>query len=234
MSTKDVDIVGATAPGFLALPDGPIKGAVVVVHEIFGRSPEMERVCVRLAAAGYAALMPDLFGDRFKPICISRAMGQLKSGKGDYIDVIKNAGVVVAHAASIARERVGVIGFCLGGGFALAVGEAFAVTSTNYGALPKAEAMPRPGPTIACYGSRDQTTRKSIPIIKDRLQQAGVPHEVHVFEGAGHAFMADGDHPIAGALTRFILDVDPVRDSVLREEAWTKVLVFFDRHLAVT
>lgn len=231
IQTRDVDVVGAPAPAYYAAPEQP-RGAVVVVHEIFGRSPEIERVCRRLAEAGYAALMPDLFGDRFKPICISKALKQMKAGRGENIDVIKAAGAVVARESGVAREKVGVIGFCLGGGFALAVGNAFAATSTNYGELPDESVMQGLPPTIACYGSRDRSMKKAIPILEQRLQSQGVEHEVHILD-AGHAFLADGSHPTIEFLTRGLLDVDSARDHAAREIGWTKILAFFDKHIAV-
>jgi carboxymethylenebutenolidase len=229
IQTRDVVVDGAPAPAFFASPAKP-RGALVVVHEIFGRSPEIERACRRLAEAGYAALMPDLFGDRFKPICIARALGQVRSGQGEGIDIIKAAADVVARESGVPRAKVGVIGFCLGGGFALAVGNAFAATSTNYGELPNAEAMKNPSPTIACYGTRDRSTTKAIPIVGQRLRDAGVPHEIHVLD-AGHAFLMDGDHSLLSFLTKPLLDVNPPRDATAREEGWSKILSFFDQHL---
>jgi carboxymethylenebutenolidase len=231
IETRDVVIDGAIAPAFFARPAQP-KGAVVLVHEIFGRAPELERACVRLAEGGYAALMPDLFGDRFKPVCIARCMGQITRGEGDDIALIQRAGDVVAQQAGVPRARVGVIGFCLGGGFALAVSGTFAATSANYAtAVPPATTMQNMSPTIACYGSRDRSTKKSMPIIEQRMKDSGAPWELHVLE-AGHAFLNDGDHPIAAFTTRPLLDVDPVRDTAARDEGWRRILAFFDRHLA--
>ena len=229
IQTRDVVVDGAPAPAFFASPAQP-KGAVVVIHEIFGRAPEVERACRRLAEAGYAALMPDLFGDRFKPVCIAKAMRQFTSGQGEGIEIIKAAADVVARESGVPRAKVGVIGFCMGGGFALAVGSAFAATSSNYGQLPNPEVMKNPSPTIACFGTRDRTTKGAIPILGQRLQEAGVPHEVHVLE-AGHAFLMDGDHKMASFFTRPLLDVDPLRDAAARELGWSKILAFFDSHL---
>lgn len=238
ISTADVAIAGCPAPGYFAAPEGPPRGAVVVIHEIFGRAPEMERVCVRLAEAGYAALMPDLFGEDqspsngFKPLCVRRALSELKRGEGTYLTRIRAAGDDVAQRSGFARDDVGIIGFCLGGGFALAAGAAFKVTSTNYGEMVPEKHLAGIGPTIACFGDRDRKYRGNAPVLQERLVRLGVPHEVHTLQ-AGHAFLADGDHPTAAFLTRLMLDVDPVRDSAARDEGWLRILDFFERHLAV-
>ena len=223
-------IPGAPATGYYVAPPSP-RGAVVVLHEIFGRAPDIERACDRLAEGGYAALMPDLFGDGFKPLCVARSMRQIASGRGPSVDVIHAAADVLAERSGVPRARVGVIGFCLGGGFALAVGRAFAATSANYGQLPEEETMAGIGPTIACYGSRDRSTRAAVVTLRGRLARLGVPHEVHELD-AGHAFLTDGARPIAEFLTRPLLDVNAQRDSAAREEGWARIFAFFERHLA--
>jgi len=199
-----------------------------VVHEIFGRAPEIERATKRIAEQGYAALMPDLFENRFKPLCISQAMRELAAGRGEMIDVLRAAGDEVAKQAGTPREKAAVIGFCLGGGFALAVGNAFAAVSTNYGDIPPVEVMRGIGPTIGCYGGRDRAFRKAPNLLRERLRTIGVEPEVHIFENAGHAFLCDGVHPIASFLARPILDVDPVRDADVPEQAWKRIFAFLE------
>jgi carboxymethylenebutenolidase len=217
-------------PGFAVLPPNP-RGAVVVVHEIFGRQPEIDAVALRFGAAGHAALVPDLFQNRFKPLCIARSMRQIHAGHGDDIDVLKAAGAWLAEQTGLPPARVGVIGFCLGGGFALAVGNAFGAVSTNYGDIPKDPVLKGLPPTIGCYGKNDPVYGKHGQKLEATLVRLGVPHEVHSFD-AGHAFLCDGDHPVAAALTKPILNVNPVRDTAERERAWPLILDFFDRTLA--
>ncbi len=227
---RDVVIPGAPAPGLYVAPPSP-RAAVVVIHEIFGgRQPELVAVCERFAAAGYAALMPDLFGDGLKPLCIARSLREIARGEGPSVQALRAAGNVVARESGVPRERIGVIGFCLGGGFALAVGKAFAVTAANYGELVDVYVLRGIGPTIACFGARDRAYRDKAPVLRDRLQQLGVPHEVKVYD-AGHAFLTEGHHPVASTLTRLLLDVDPARDTAARVEGWRDLMAFFDRHL---
>ncbi len=230
-TTRDVTFETPRGPrvGFLALPPTP-RGALVVVHEIFGRAPEIDRVAVRLAEAGYAALVPDLFGGRFKPLCIAQAMRELGRGQGEYIDVLRAAGDELARSSARPRESVAVMGFCMGAGLALAVGNAFKMVSANYGDVPPEEVLRGTGPTIACYGGKDLAFRSGPALLRKRLGAVGVEPEVHVFPTAGHAFLADGQHPVASFFTRPILSVDPERDAGAREEAWTKIFAFLERH----
>jgi carboxymethylenebutenolidase len=232
LKTKDVhfETPRGSRSGYLALPSEQPRGSIVVVHEIFGRAPEIERATVRIAEQGYAALMPDLFGERFKPLCISQAMRELAAGRGEMIDVLRAAGDEVAKLAGTPRQKTAVIGFCLGGGLALAVGNAFAAVSSNYGDIPPSDVMRGIGPTIGCYAGRDRAFRKAPNLLRERLGALGVEPEVHVFENAGHAFLCDGDHPIASFFTRAILDVDAVRDAGVREQAWERIFAFFAKH----
>lgn len=232
LTTKDIrfSTPSGTRTGYLAMPSGQCRGAIVVVHEIFGRAPEIERATQRIAEQGYAALMPDLFEQRFKPLCISQAMRELAAGRGEMIDVLRAAGDEVAKCAGTPREKTAVIGFCLGGGLALAVGNAFAAVSTNYGDIPPTEVLRGIGPTIGCYAGRDRAFRKAPNLLRERLAAVGVEPEVHVFESAGHAFLCDGNHPIASFFTRALLDVDPVRDAGIREQAWQRIFAFFANH----
>lgn len=227
---REVAIPGAPAPGLYVAPSSP-RAAVVVIHEIFGgRQPELVAVCERFAAAGYAALMPDLFGDGVKPLCIARSLREIARGEGPSVQALRAAGDVVARESGVPRERVGVIGFCLGGGFALVVGKAFAATAANYGELVDVDVLRGIGPTIACFGARDRAYRDKAPVLRQRLQQLAVPHEVKVYD-AGHAFLTEGHHPVAATLTRLILDVDPARDAAARAEGWSDLMAFFARHL---
>lgn len=228
--TRDVVVNGAIAPAFYAAPAGKAKGAVVVCHEIFGRAPEMERVCTRLAEHGYAAILPDLYGDRFKPLCIVKCMKEIEAGDGPHIAVVKAAADVVAAESGVARDNVFVIGFCIGGGFALAVGHAFKAASVNYATvLPPTSSIEKMPPTISLWASKDKSTKKIIPVVNECLQRKGIEHETHTLS-AGHAFLADGSHPVAEFATTGFLNVNQAKDAPARDEGWQKILAFFDRH----
>lgn len=216
-------------PAFAALPPGATR-AVVVLHEALGPQPEIDRVVERFAAQGYAAVAPDLFAGGFRLLCISRALRDAYRGEGLALDRIRAARAWLCAQTGLPASRVGIIGFCMGGGFALAGASGFGAVSTNYGDLPK---LPTDlGPTIGCFGGRDRIFARNAGKLRTRLAERGVPHEVHVFPTVGHSFLTDGDHPVTYALTKPLMQI--AYDPQVADEAWDRILAFFERHLAVS
>ena len=218
-------------PGYAALPEGAARG-VVVLHELLGRQPEIDRVVERFAAAGYAAVEPDLFHAGGRLGCIRRALATVSSGEGLIAERIEDARRWLIVEAGLDARRVGVIGFCLGGGLALAVGPAFGAVSTNYGAVPPAEVLRGSPPVIGCYGGRDRVFRKNAERMPKHLAQVGVEAEAHLFPSVGHSFLTHGDHPLVkvGTWPLFEIRWDPE----VAEEGWAKIMAFFDRHLGAS
>ncbi len=219
---------GAPAtPAFAILPESAKRG-VVVIHEIYGRRPAIDRVVERFAAAGYAAVAPDLF-DRGKVACLRDVFRAMKTGDGIAAQQGRNARSWLCEKTGIEPARVGLIGFCFGGGFALTAGAGWGAVSANYGHLPHPEAMRDIGPLIACYGSRDKTLSKAPDQLRARLESSGhATSEVHVFD-AGHSFLTDGKPTVLSRLLPFGIGNYPEA----REEAWKTIFAFFDRQLAL-
>jgi len=213
---------------YAAVPRGARRG-VVVIHEILGRQPEIDRVVERFAAAGYAAIAPDLFSAGLRPLCIQRMIRSCSTGTGAPVEHVLAARGWLSGHAELAFEHIGIIGFCLGGGFALAVGGGWGAVSCNYGAVPPVERLQRISPVIACYGGRDRAFAGNAPRLAAALRSVGAEHEVHVYPDAGHSFLTDGDHPIGAWLTRPLLAAG--HDPVAAEDAWRRIFAFFDRHL---
>src|SRR5215468_10456689 len=135
-------MVGATN-AYLAVPfgsagsKGPWPG-VVVIHEAYGLNADIRAHADRLAALGYLALAPDLLDGKFWVRCVRSMFRQLRAGSGPAFEVLDGCRGWLAARADC-TGKTGVIGFCMGGGFALllAVGHEFNVSSVNYGRLPK-------------------------------------------------------------------------------------------------
>lgn len=219
------------SPAVAIVPEGA-RRAVVVIHEIFGPQPEIERVLDRFAAAGYAAIAPDLFF-RGKLPCLRVVFEAMRSG-GEVAPVRQafRARAWVAAQAGVPENRVGLIGFCFGGGFALLAGRGWGAVSSNYGVCPAPEALRGLSPTIACFGGRDVPMRRERRKLEAFLTEDGVDHEVHVFDQAGHSFLTDGHHPIASTLTWPLLHVS--YDPATAEDGWRRILAFFDRRLGIS
>jgi carboxymethylenebutenolidase len=218
---------GAPAtPALAMIPPSPTRG-IVVIHELFGPQPEIDRVVERFAASGYAAIAPDLF-HRGRVTCLYEVFRAMKTGDGISVRQGRNARAWLCTKAGLTPEHIGLIGFCFGGGYALIAGAGWAAVSTNYGVVPAPEVMRGIGPVIGCYGRLDKTFRDRGEILKKRLAQVGVVPEVHVFDDAGHSFLTDGHHPVARTLLPALAMGDYPH---AREEGWKRILAFLDQKL---
>src|SRR4051812_49367748 len=105
--------------GVLGIPagTGPWPG-VVLVHEAFGLTDVMRRQVQRMAEAGFLALMPDLFVEGGPRKCLRATFRDIVRGEGRVFDDVETARRALT-ARPDCSGRVGVIGFCMGGGFAL-------------------------------------------------------------------------------------------------------------------
>ena len=235
MNEQRFELAGDPAQGdppspALAIVPPHARRGVVVIHEIFGPSPEVDRVVGRLAKEGYAAIAPDLFF-RGKLACIRAVFAAAK--RGDDVAPVRQAVRArdwLTRQAGIPKERIAIIGFCFGGGFALVAGKHFGVVSANYGTTPELAALKGIAPTIGCYGGRDHSMRGQDRLLKERLTTLGVEHEIFKPEDAGHAFLTDGNRPVASFFTWPLMHVkiDPEN----AEAGWQRILRFFDEHLS--
>lgn len=166
----------------LETPDGtgPWPG-VVVVHDALGIGRDIRDITARVAAHGYLTLTPDLYtrGGRTRG-------GRTRCVVGTFRDLIRRRGRAVDDLLSardllVARPdctgRVGVIGFCMGGGFALVLApEGFDAAAPFYGPLPRdiEEALGGSCPFVGSYGARDPMLRGAGRKLDSALTRLGV------------------------------------------------------------
>jgi carboxymethylenebutenolidase len=214
--------------GYLATPTtaGPWP-AVVVVPEAYGLNDDIRAQADHLAASGYLTFAPDILGGPMIR-CVMRGFRELNAGHGPTFSVIESARTWLTSRTDC-TGRAGVIGFCLGGGFALlaAAAEDYAAASVNYGMLPRNdEALTGTCPIVASYGKRDLTLRKAAAKLESTLAAKGVEHDVKEYPNAGHSFL--GHHPapvIARIFTRSGFSEPDAAD------AWHRIEEFFAKHL---
>jgi carboxymethylenebutenolidase len=220
--------------GYVARPpgSGPWPG-VVMIHEGWGLDDVMRRQADRLAAAGYLALAPDLFSDGGVVRCVASTMRSMITSSGKpFADIEASRSWLVAQGDC--TGKTGVIGFCMGGGFALAVADAgFDVASVNYGILPRDldGALQEACPIVASYGAKDFGASKAVRRLDETLTKFGIEHDVKLYPRAGHSFLNDA--PNGPLLMRPLLKVahmGPEPDSAA--DAWRRIEEFFAAHLS--
>jgi carboxymethylenebutenolidase len=224
---------GASAPelrAHLAVPPatpGPWPG-VVVLHEVLGLTADIREQAGRLAAAGYLALAVDLFSAGGPARCVRQVLRTLSAGSGPAVADVEAARAWLAGHADC-TGRVGVIGFCLGGGFALLTArDGFAASAANYGPVPEEELLRGACPVVASYGGRDRALRGAAATLEERLDRLGVQHDVKEYPDAGHSFLNRHGLGPAGPLLR-VAGIGYHGRSA--EDAWGRILRFFDEHL---
>ncbi|MFP5328238.1 MAG: dienelactone hydrolase family protein [Acidimicrobiia bacterium] len=224
---------GTEIDGYLARPAGEDRvPGVVVLHEIWGLNEDMREVSQRIAAQGYAVVAPDLYSHGNKAICLTRVMSELRHlGDGQVATDIARTRSWLADQPGVDGERVGIIGFCMGGGFALAAAArgGFAAVSTNYGGVPPKDRLGGTCPVVGSYGALDKVFVKEGEKLEAWLDELGIPHDVKVYEGVGHSFMTKGGGP--AVLTRLPNPMKPGYSQPEADDAWERVFRFFDEHV---
>lgn len=240
--SKTKDGKTADMKAFLAAPIPPPnvrwkpRGAVIVVHEIFGLNPHIRDVAARLAQAGYIALAPDLFtregtppkveGSNFAPVM--EFVGKVTDAQ--IMEDLK-AGIASLQKRKDANHKVGVVGFCWGGRVSMLsaanipelkaavafYGRITGKPSDNQPLHPLDVAAKMTVPLLGNFGEKDG----GIPVtdvdkLRDTLKERKHPAELYVYEGAGHAFHND------------------TRESYRKEAAelaWKRTLGWFEKYL---
>lgn len=205
---------------------------VVMLHEAFGINDVLRRQAVRLASAGYLVVAPDLLGEGPRIGCMKRAFQSLTSRQGRPFEVISQARAWVAEQRGC-TGRVGVIGFCMGGGFALvAASEGFAAASVNYGMIPDDVDQVLRGacPIVGSYGGKDRMSA-AVPKLASALESHRIDYDLKIYRNAGHSFLNDA--PVGPVLARPLMKIAHVGpEPASATDAWKRIEAFFGRHLS--
>ncbi|MEJ6004295.1 dienelactone hydrolase family protein [Paucibacter sp. AS339] len=209
--------------GYVAKPAGASRPlpTVLVVHENRGLNPHIEDITRRLALDGFLAYAPDGLaslggypGDEDK----ARALfAQLDAGKlrSDFMAAAQGL-----KTLSECNGKIGVVGFCFGGGMANYLATQIpdlAAAVPFYGGQPPAEEVGKiRAPLLIHYAGQDERINAGWPKYEEALKAAGVPYQAHSYPGTQHGFNND---------------TTPRFDAEAAKLAWQRTVEFFNAKL---
>lgn len=215
-----------TVSGLLARPanaKGPLP-AVLVVHENRGLNPHIEDIARRLAVDNFIAFAPDALaplggypGDEDKARALFPQLDQAKA-KADFVAAAKALKTVPGG-----NGKVGVVGFCYGGGIANDLATKLPELDAAvpfYGGQPTPEDAARiKAPLLIHYAGDDERINAGWPKYEEALKGAKVRFEAHIYPGVQHGFNND---------------TTPRFDAAAATLAWQRTVAFFNQHLRGT
>ena len=203
--------------------------AVVMVMEIFGVNDEMRAHAERIAGWGYVVVVPDLYSDGGARRCLAATMRCLMTGRGKALVDIETGRQWLLDQPET-TDAVGIIGFCMGGGFALLTcdRDRYRVAGVNYGQVP--DDLGASCPVVASYGARDLQNRGAAQKLETKLDAASVDHDIHEYATAGHGFLNDSmPGPAMVAPLWHVAGFGGTRRDA--EHAWQRTEEYFATHL---
>lgn len=218
---------GAASSGYLSRPKGDgQRPAVVVIHEWNGLTDHVRDVARKLVKAGYVALAPDLLSRQGGTNSFPNAKAVNEAAvKLDDETIIKDlsGAVKFLKAQNFVRpNKIGVIGFCWGGGKALLFttrSKDLAASVIYYGNNPRnlEDVKNITAPVLGQYGGADKRITSGVPKLEEAMKKYGKSFEYDVYPGAPHAFNND-------------TSPRSYREEATKE-AWGRTLAFFKEHL---
>ncbi|MGH7142330.1 MAG: dienelactone hydrolase family protein [Candidatus Saccharimonadales bacterium] len=239
----ELSFSGQSFPVYLAKPSNEIKGALVVIHEVWGLSDHIKSIADCFSKEGYLVLAPDLLSETdiaehadelmvnlFDPVKRNEAQPKLRAlmtplqEPGFAEKTIGKLKVCFDYLYDISEtgQNVAVAGFCFGGTYSylLAVNEPrLKAAIPYYGHAPQdqSELKKITCPILAFYGEKDEALINELPKLKENMSAAGVDYKAIIYPDCGHAFFNDTN--------KFAYNQSAATD------AWQQTLVFLSKHL---
>jgi carboxymethylenebutenolidase len=215
-------VAGETLTGYLARPAGEgRRPGVIVIQEWWGLNEHIKDVARRFAQAGFVALAPDLYHgvvvsepDEARKLVMELDMDEA-------VREIRQAVAFLGAQDYVAGPQVGIVGFCMGGRLVLQtarVEDHLGAAVVFYGSpLTPQEASEAKSPVLGLYGALDHIPVADVRAMHEAFDRAEVENELHIYEGASHAFFND---------TRSSYRPEAAAD------AWPRTLTWFREHLS--
>ena len=227
-----IPMVADEMPAYLARPAEayPVPG-VVVIHDVGGMGADHCRQAEWLAEAGFLALAVNLFHRGGLLRCVRGIMRDVAARSGPTFDDIECCRAWLARQPGC-NGQVGVIGFCMGGGFAMMLvsGRGFSASSVNYGGKLPADIealLEAACPVVASYGAKDRYTKGVATQLEVLLEKACVPHDVKEYPDAGHSFMNNHQQ----YWFKLLRITGIAYNEAAAEDARQRISRFFHRHM---
>ena len=225
-----ISVDGGAMPTFVAFPERARAPAVLVINDIFGRSPFYEHTSRRLAQAGFVAATPEFFfreGPLPEP---TRDAAMARAKRLDFSRLVDDMSAAIdwLRTRPETNSAVGTIGFCMGGTIVLLLAARrrdIAASVCYYGFPADMRTPARPidlaakmkGPILGHWGDQDAGVgMENVQQLDVALDTAGVEHEFHIYPGLGHGFL------------KASLDDEGTPGYRQACESWTRTIAFYD------
>lgn len=200
-----IPVDGGEMPALVAYPERAPAGAILVINDVFGRSPFYDTLTRRIAQAGYVGVDPEFFWRVGPPADASREAVTARSQKLDGPKMLEDLGRAIDWMKRLPEargDRIGLVGFCMGGTAVLnlaALRDDLRAPVSYYGfparggpgvpaPLERAEAIR--GPLLGHWGTEDTGVGiDNVRALDAKLKARGTPHTFHEYEGLGHGFL---------------------------------------------
>ena len=212
---------GSSCPAYLSEPaDDRTHPGLVVIQEWWGLDEHIKDVACRFAEQGYVALAPDLY--RGQVTAEPDEAGKLAMNLNQD-QAVKDIQGAIAYLKGQTTGKIGVIGYCMGGGLSLetaCVSRDLSAAVVYYGSNPDPldRVQSISCPLLGIYAEKDPVISPAqVEQLKQALDQHGKQYDIHIYPGTQHAFFNDMRPEI--------------HDPQASRDAWSKTLTFLGRHL---